>query len=52
MFGPVLSDAIGPGDRVTVDGLEGELHFDVDSGAAREPEEAGEREVSAEPAPR
>src|SRR5512133_3977981 len=48
----VLSDAIGPGDRVTVDALEGELHFDVDTGAAREPEEAGDREVSAEPAPR
>jgi ATP-dependent Clp protease ATP-binding subunit ClpC len=48
----VLSDAIGPGDRVTVDALEGELRFDVDTGAAREPEEAGEREVSAEPAPR
>jgi ATP-dependent Clp protease ATP-binding subunit ClpC len=48
----VLSDAIGPGDRVTVDALEGELHFDVDTDAAREPEEAGEREVSAEPAPR
>src|SRR5690242_17203910 len=48
----VLSDAIGPGDRVMVDALEGELHFDVDTGAAREPEEAGEREVSAEPAPR
>src|SRR5207248_4993516 len=48
----VLSDAIGPGDRVTVDALEGELRFDVDTGAAREPEEAGEREVSAEPAHR
>jgi ATP-dependent Clp protease ATP-binding subunit ClpC len=48
----VLSDAIGPGDRVTVDALEGELHFDVDTGAAREPVGAGEREVSAEPAPR
>ena len=48
----VLSDAIGPGDRVTVDALEGELHFDVDTGAAREPEVAGEREVSAEPATR
>jgi ATP-dependent Clp protease ATP-binding subunit ClpC len=48
----VLSDAIGPGDRVTVDALEGELHFDVDTGAARDPEEAGEREVSAEPATR
>jgi hypothetical protein len=48
----VLSDAIGPGDRVTVDALEGELHFDVDAGAAREAEEAGERKVSAGPAPR
>src|SRR5436190_13061866 len=48
----VLSDAIGPGDRVTVHALEGDLRFDVDTGAAREPEEAGEREVSAEPAPR
>src|SRR5438034_60998 len=48
----VLSDEIGPGDRVTVDALEGELRFDVDTGAARELEEAGEREVSAEPAPR
>jgi ATP-dependent Clp protease ATP-binding subunit ClpC len=48
----VLSDAIGPGDRVMVDALEGELRFDVDTGTAREPEEAGEREVSAEPAPR
>lgn len=48
----VLSGAIGPGDRVTVDALEGELRFDVDTGAAREPEEAGEREVSAETAPR
>jgi ATP-dependent Clp protease ATP-binding subunit ClpC len=48
----VLSDAIGPGDRVTVDALEGELRFDVDTGAAREPEAAGEREVSAEPATR
>jgi hypothetical protein len=48
----VLSDAIGPGDRVTVDALEGELRFDVDAGAAREPEHAGEREVSAEAAAR
>jgi ATP-dependent Clp protease ATP-binding subunit ClpC len=48
----VLSDAIGPGDRITVDALEGELRFDVDTGAAREPEEAGEREVSADPVPR
>src|SRR5690349_23082859 len=48
----VLSDAIGPGDRVTVDALEGELHFDIDLGAARKPEEAGEREVGVEPATR
>jgi hypothetical protein len=48
----VLSDAIGSGDRVTVDALEGELQFDLDTGAAREAEEAREREVSAEPAPR
>jgi ATP-dependent Clp protease ATP-binding subunit ClpC len=43
----VLSDAIGPGDRVTVDALEGELRFDVE-------EEVGEREreVNAEPARR
>jgi ATP-dependent Clp protease ATP-binding subunit ClpC len=48
----VLSDTISPGDRVTVDALEGELRFEVDTGAVREPEDAGEREVSAEPAPR
>ena len=48
----VLSDSIAPGDRVTVDALEGELRFDVDTGAARKLEKAGEREVSAEPAPR
>src|SRR5438445_3110891 len=32
----VLGDKIAPGDRVTVDALEGELHFSVDSGAAVE----------------
>jgi hypothetical protein len=48
----VLSDTISPGDRVTVDALEGELRFDVDTGAAREPKVSGERKVSAEPAPR
>ena len=48
----VLSDAIGPGDHVTVDALEGELRFDVDTGAAKEAKGAREREVSAEPAPR
>ena len=30
----------------------GELRFGVDTAVAREPEEAGEREVSAAPAPR
>src|SRR5204862_2924030 len=48
----MLSDAIAPGDRVTVDALEGVLHFDVDAGAARELGEAGEREASAHPVPR
>jgi ATP-dependent Clp protease ATP-binding subunit ClpC len=48
----VLSDTISPGDRVTVDALGGELRFDVDTGAAREPKVSGERKVSAEPAPR
>jgi hypothetical protein len=48
----VLSDATGAGDRVTVGGLEGELRFDVDTGGARESEEAGEPEISAEPASR
>jgi hypothetical protein len=32
----VLSDAIGPGDRVTIDALKGELRFDVDTGAGQE----------------
>src|SRR4051794_1554554 len=36
----VLSNGIGPNDRVTVDASGGELHFDVESGAT---EEAGER---------
>jgi ATP-dependent Clp protease ATP-binding subunit ClpC len=50
----VLSDAIGPGDRVTVDALEGELRFDVETRTSAESTEAGEREreASAEPAPR
>jgi ClpA/ClpB-like protein len=48
----VLSDTISPGDRVTVDALEGELRFDVDTSVAREPEVSGERKVSAEAAPR
>jgi ATP-dependent Clp protease ATP-binding subunit ClpC len=44
----VLSDTIKPGDRVTVDALEGELQFDVDSGAAEEPEEAARVHALAE----
>jgi ATP-dependent Clp protease ATP-binding subunit ClpC len=48
----VLSDTIKPGDRVTVDVLEGELRFDVDSGAAAEPEDTREHALaeSTEPA--
>ncbi len=40
----VLADEIGPGDRVTVDEIEGELRFDVERGAAAETqvEEAAE----------
>jgi ATP-dependent Clp protease ATP-binding subunit ClpC len=48
----VLSNAVEPGDRVTVDALEGELRFDVEADATRDPERTGEREVSAEPAAR
>jgi ATP-dependent Clp protease ATP-binding subunit ClpC len=44
----VLSDTIKPGDRITVDALEGELHFDVDSGAAAESEEAAREHALAE----
>jgi ATP-dependent Clp protease ATP-binding subunit ClpC len=43
----VLSERIGPGDRVTVDAVEDELRFDVEAGRAREPQEVGAREVSA-----
>ena len=32
----VLAGDLQPGDKVTVDVLEGELHFDVESGKARE----------------
>jgi len=32
----VLSGSVEPGDRVTVDVVEGDLHFDVESGAAEE----------------
>jgi ATP-dependent Clp protease ATP-binding subunit ClpC len=44
----VLSDTIKPGDRVTVDALEGELQFDVDSGAAEEPLEGAREHALAE----
>jgi ATP-dependent Clp protease ATP-binding subunit ClpC len=44
----VLSDTIKPGDRITVGALEGELHFDVDSGAAAESEEAAREHALAE----
>ena len=43
----VLSGAVEPGDRVTVDVLEGELRFDVESGAAA----AAEAEAEAAPQP-
>ena len=49
----VLSDEIGPGDKVTVDVLEGELHFEVGRQAAESTEGSDrEREMSAEPASR
>jgi ATP-dependent Clp protease ATP-binding subunit ClpC len=35
----VLSNTIGPDDRVTVDAVDGELRFDVETGAAAESEE-------------
>jgi len=35
----VLSGAVEPGDKATVDLVEGELHFEVDRGAASFPEE-------------
>ena len=51
----VLGGAIEPGDRVTVDAVEGELHFDVDSGAAAESEKVTdwqESEVAGQPTSR
>ncbi len=49
----VLSNTIGPNDRVTVDAVEGELHFDVETGTAAESDEREhERETGAEPARR
>jgi hypothetical protein len=38
----VLSDTIGPGDRVTADASDGELQFEVDAGGARESEAVSE----------
>jgi ATP-dependent Clp protease ATP-binding subunit ClpC len=49
----VLSDRVRANDRVTVDTLEGELHFDVETGTAAESDEREhEREIGAEPARR
>jgi ATP-dependent Clp protease ATP-binding subunit ClpC len=48
----VLSDGIGPGDRVTVDAVEGELRFDVEPPTAAEEVSEREREREAEPARR
>jgi ATP-dependent Clp protease ATP-binding subunit ClpC len=46
----VLSDRVGPNDRVTVGALEGELHFDVETGRAAESDEREhQREIGAEP---
>jgi ATP-dependent Clp protease ATP-binding subunit ClpC len=46
----VLSDAIGPGDRVTVNAAEGELHFDVETRSTAESDEREhEHAVGAEP---
>jgi hypothetical protein len=44
----VLDGSVGPGDRVTVDSRDGELQFDVETGAASEPEpeKASEPEVA------
>jgi len=38
----VLGGEIEPGDRVTVDVLEGDLHFDVERGGASEAEQVEE----------
>src|SRR5256714_4533883 len=46
----VLSDRVQPNDRVTVGALDGELHFDVETGMAAESDEREhEREIGAEP---
>jgi hypothetical protein len=37
----VLSGQVQPGDHVTVDVVEGDLHFEVESGARAEAEEVG-----------
>jgi ATP-dependent Clp protease ATP-binding subunit ClpC len=46
----VLGGGVEPGDKVRVDAIEGELHFDVERGAAAETEE--EAAESAQPASR
>jgi ATP-dependent Clp protease ATP-binding subunit ClpC len=42
----VLGGAVEPGDKVTVDLVEGELHFDVETGGASEPDEETDTEES------
>jgi hypothetical protein len=49
----VLGGSVNPGDRVRVDVLEGDLHFEVESGAAEESsQEAAETAGTPEPAGR
>ncbi len=42
----VLAGTVEPGDRIRVDAVEGELHFDVESGGGPSPEPAEEREAA------
>lgn len=46
----VLAGTVQRGDRVTVDAIEGELHFDVDTGAASFAEAEAEETETAAPA--
>jgi ATP-dependent Clp protease ATP-binding subunit ClpC len=46
----LLGDDIEPGDRVTVDVVEGELHFDIERGGAREEVTDWSKEAEATPA--
>jgi ATP-dependent Clp protease ATP-binding subunit ClpC len=45
----VLAGTIQPDDQVTVDDLEGELHFDIEAGAASWPDEAGAEQEAERP---